>query len=451
MSCPASGPCIQRALRIFAFLLLFVCVSAFADEFLVGPSDYRSVITKAVPGSIMKLSPGVYNGGLQIVRLNGTADKPIVIEAADAAHLPRFLARPGKNTISIVDASYIVIRNLILDGRNLPVDGVKAEGYSRYAHHITLEGLQILRHGFSQDNVAISTKCPAWNWVIRGNTIARAGTGMYLGNSDGSAAFFAGLIEGNLIYDSIGYNLQIKHQQVRPAVADLPSDSHLTIIRHNVFSKFGNASTGHRARPNVLIGHFPKQGLGADDRYALYGNFFYANSTEWLFQAEGNVALYANLFVNPLGHAVHIQPHNDAPKNIWLFHNTIVANGKGIELEGDVDTYLRLMAGNAVFATSSGPARLQSENFVVPFSKAQEYLIDPSAPLGRLDLRFKPVVSRIEPSACTVSEHFPDAGKDFDGVAYRQCGVGAYATEAAVARWLPNLSIKPLRQAQDNF
>ncbi len=57
-------------------------------------------------------------------------------------------------------------------------------------------------------------------------------------------------------------------------------------------------------RPNVLVGHFPLEGPGVDDDYAIYGNFFYQNRDEALFQGEGNVALYGNLFVNEYGDAI---------------------------------------------------------------------------------------------------------------------------------------------------
>ena len=81
------------------------------------------------------------------------------------------------------------MRNLELDGRNLPVDAVKAEGHSHYADFVTLEHLYHSRPCATQQNVGISTKCPALGWVIRDNRIERVGTGMYLGDSDGSDAF----------------------------------------------------------------------------------------------------------------------------------------------------------------------------------------------------------------------------------------------------------------------
>ena len=112
---------------------------------------------------------------------------------------------------------------------------------------------------------------------------------MYLGNSDGSAPFIAGIIENNLIVDTIGYNLQIKHQRPRPDFPGMPAGRSLTLIRHNVFAK-AEGGVREAARPNVLLGHFPLEGSGTEDRYAVYGNFFYQNRYEALFQGEGNIA-----------------------------------------------------------------------------------------------------------------------------------------------------------------
>ena len=327
----------------------------------------------------------------------------------------------------------------------MPVDAVKAEGAARFAHHITLEGLRILRHGANQGVVGISTKCPAWGWIIRRNVIERAGTGMYLGDSDGTAPFFDGLIEHNLIFDTIGYNLQIKHQRARAVNPDDLSTPLTTIIRHNVFSKYGNGATGHQARPrpNLLVGHFPLHGAGANDRYAIYGNFFYANPTEALFQAEGNVALYVNLFVNPVGDAIHIQPHNDVPKNIWLFHNTVVASGTGMELRGATNDYLRILTANAVFAARPGVPGPETGNQVGELAQATAYLWHPLAPPGRLNL--KPKSSKVwdRKGDLLLSENFPHATEDFDGLVYLAQNMGAYTASATPPRWWPDLSLKP--------
>ncbi|MBK7696343.1 MAG: hypothetical protein IPI30_19105 [Saprospiraceae bacterium] len=53
----------------------------------------------------------------------------------------------------------------------------KAEGTAgNWAHHVTIEKLNIVNCGVDQQAVGISTKCPAWNWIIRSNIIIGAGT-----------------------------------------------------------------------------------------------------------------------------------------------------------------------------------------------------------------------------------------------------------------------------------
>ena len=174
-------------------------------------------------GDTLLLAAGEYRDGLPVHGLSGAPGRPIIISGPERGPPATFVAQRGRNTVSIVDSHHLVIRNLVLEGNNLPVDAVKAEGQSRWAHHITLENLVIRGHGNNQQTVGISTKCPAWNWVIREVTIVGAGTGMYLGNSDGSAPFVAGLIERNLVVDTIGYNLQIKHQLARPDLPGMPT------------------------------------------------------------------------------------------------------------------------------------------------------------------------------------------------------------------------------------
>jgi hypothetical protein len=239
------------------------------------------------------------------------------------------------------------VRDLELDGQNQPVDAVKAEGHSRFADFVTLERLHIHDHAASQQNVGISTKCPAYGWVIRDNRIERVGTGIYLGDSDGSDAFIGGHIEGNRITHTLGYSLQIKHQKSRPAEF---AGRHDTLIRYNVFSKQG-AQPGPQARPNVLLGHFPLSGAGSEDRYLIYGNLFAHNSSEALLQAEGRIALYDNLFVNGGGDAIHIQPHNDVPRDMAIFFNTVLASGSGIQVRSAGDAaYRQKVVGNLVAA-----------------------------------------------------------------------------------------------------
>lgn len=332
---------------VCAGLLCSLAHGVTAADYRADAEHYHDHLQRLLPGDRLLLEPGDYLQGLPLHNLSGEAGRPIVIEAANPAAPPRFRARPRANTVSLVNVRHLVIRNLELDGGNQPVDAVKAEGHSRYADFITLENLFIHDHAASQQNVAISTKCPAFGWVVRGNRIERVGTGMYFGDSDGSDPFVGGIIEANRIAHTLGYNLQVKHQKARPVEY---ADRHDTVIRYNVFSK-QDASPGPQARPNVLLGHFPLTGAGSEDRYLVYGNLFLHNPSEALFQAEGRVAIYDNVFINGSGDAIHIQPHNDVPRDMAIFSNTVLASGTGIQVrQAEGASYRQHVTANVVAA-----------------------------------------------------------------------------------------------------
>jgi hypothetical protein len=432
-------------LLVIAGILSGVSPACAGATYTVDPGTYRARLKQLEPGAYVRLMPGEYRDGLPIHQLHGTAQNPITISGPDEEPRAVFVARPGHNTVSIVDSSYVTIRNLVLDGRNLRVDGVKCEGHADWAHHITLDGLRIRGHGNNQQTVGISTKCPAWGWVIRNNVIEGAGTGLYLGNSDGRAPFIGGLIDRNLVIDTLGYNLQIKHQQPRPVLSGIPDEDSATIIRHNVFSKARGASK-EMARPNMLVGHWPLTGPGANDRYLIYGNFFYQNPHEALFQGEGNIALYNNLFVNHSGDAIRIQPHNDTPRAISVFYNTVIARGSGITFarrESD-PVHPQFVMANIVFAGMPVRGISLETNLTGKFDDARNYLMQPFAPLGEMNLMPADTQVRKRSNDSMRFDAYPQADLDFDGDLHGTGGMGAYALDRDRPRWLPALEIKPV-------
>ena len=336
-------------LVIICGLHAILAPAAYAAEYTRSPETYIGALASLSAGDRLRLAPGIYRDGLPIRNRHGEPARPIVIEGPSSGPPAVLLARAGHNTISLRQSSHLVIRNLLIDGANVGVDAIKAEWDGGLVHHITLEGLTIIGHGIDQGVNGISTKTPAAFWTIRNNVIIGAGTGMYLGNSDGNAPFIAGVIEGNLVVDTVGYNVQIKHQRGRPALEGLPGTAQRTVIRGNFFSKAENASAGQMARPNLLLGHFPLEGPGSNDEYLVTENVFYANPVESLLQAEGNVVIDWNVFINPVGNAVSIQPHNDLPRHIEITHNFILAAGYGIRLQGAAPGYTQLVSANREF------------------------------------------------------------------------------------------------------
>ena len=208
-----------------------------AKVYQANPSNYQRLLRHLRPGDTLSLASGIYESrrsspGLPLFKVHGTPDAPIVISGPESGPPAVLIGQSSHNTVRFSNASYITIRNLEIDGRNRGGDGIKAQGI---AHHITIENVKIRGVGNEQGTVGISTNGgTTWNWVIRNCVIQGAGTGMYLGNSDGREPFIAGLIEHNLIMDTIGYNIEIKHQNPRPRVPGIPIGRSQTIIRHNV-------------------------------------------------------------------------------------------------------------------------------------------------------------------------------------------------------------------------
>jgi len=351
----------------FACFLVLLPILGFgtatpAATLVATPVDYRQQLERLRPGDVLSLQPGVYRDGLDIHGLTGRPGAPVIIQGPTSGPAAVLLGRPGRNVVSILDAAHVVIRHLEIDGNGAFVDGVKAEGHARFAHDITLENLHIHNLAQEQQSVGISTKCPAWNWVVRGNRIEGVGTGMYFGDSDGGDAFVGGLVEYNDVIDTIGYNLQVKHQKARPTIEGMPLAPRRTIIRGNRFVKARGASRGNAARPNVLVGHFPPEGSGGHDAYLIHGNLFLQNPGEALFQGEGNVALYDNLFFNSHDTgfpAVAIQPHNDIPRRVRVFANTVVNPGIGIRVLRQEGRWVddQWVFGNTVVSMLPAPLR----------------------------------------------------------------------------------------------
>ncbi|MBK6690601.1 MAG: hypothetical protein IPG50_00085 [Myxococcales bacterium] len=407
------------------------------------PQTYRAELARLAPGDALVLAPGTYDPGanppgLPIFGLHGAPGCPTVIMGDPNKPRPVFLGNGSYNTIRLNDASHVVIRHLEIDGRDLGGDGVNAQGV---AHHITLEDLYVHGVGSDQQIVGISTKAPTWNFTIRGCEVSGAGTGMYLGNSDGTDPFVAGLLEHNYVHDTIGYNVQIKHQVARATVAGMPTNPNTTVLRHNVLMKGANSSTGGLARPNLLLGDVPPSGAGSSDDYLVYGNFFYRNPTENLFQAEGNVSAYHNVFFNDQGGAILIQPHNGKVRDVFVFENTVVVSSGGVSVAGGAAGTTQRVSGNVVYGGSlAGPNA--SDNVVGSVAAAAAALNAPTGALGTLDLSPKAGALGGAPLAASARKGL-DADLDFNGIGHGHTVRGAYGAQGKNPGWVLGASRKP--------
>ena len=142
----------------------------------MGPDDYREQLSRLQPGDRLLLKFDDYRQGLPLHELSGRSGQPIFFKTLDtSAPMLRFIARSGANTVSLINVQYLVLLYLELDGRNVQVDAIKAEGHA-FADVITLERIFIHDQDASQQNVGIST-CAALGWLVKNHRIQRVGTG----------------------------------------------------------------------------------------------------------------------------------------------------------------------------------------------------------------------------------------------------------------------------------
>jgi hypothetical protein len=408
------------------------------------PSNYRSLIAGLIPGDRLLLAAGTYTQGLPLHNKHGEPGKCIVVEGPATGSPALFTGSDSWNIISLKDASYIAVRNLSLDGLNKAGDGVKAEATAVSVHHVLIEGLSFRNFNQSYLSVGISTKCPTWNWVVRYNTITSTGTGMYFGNSDGTGGTANFLVEHNLVYNTLDYNVQFKHQTGRNTAIGMPA-SGTTIIRHNTFSKVGSPAGGVQNGPNLLVGHWPLSGPGSSDMYQIYGNFFDQNPHEGLFQGEGNLAFHDNLLLNRNSYGVNIQPHNSVPRRVDIYNNTVVVgSGNGIRIAGADPAYTQRVVGNAVFAPTPLTGGQQSNNVTGTYAAAGTYLNNPFASLGSgLDLY--PKTGQLQGTAIdhSVFSGLVDGDRDFNGRSRISTYRGAYSGDGVNPGWTLARAIKP--------
>jgi hypothetical protein len=424
---------------------------ALAADIKAKPSNYRNLLPKLKPGDTLKLAPGKYPP-LAISNLNGEPDAWITIAGPTSGQPALIAGEAGSNTIEVVNSSFLAIQNLRIDSRGISgAFGISAKGGRRnLTHDIRIEGNTLVGQNADQQTDGISTKTPTWGWIIRNNQIIGAGTGIYLGNSDGTQPFVHGLIENNLIKNTIGYNMEIKDQISIPPVPGMPTEPASTIIRNNVFVKDDSPSPDGD-RPNLLVGAFPNLGVGSLNLYEIYGNLFVHNPREALFQGSGRISLHDNIFVDgPHDYpAVVLTRQNFPLKLAYVYNNTVYTTQRGIYF-GSQALDSDLVIGNLVFGSSpiSGSITRQADNLTASVTGATDYVSSPSFQLGSMD--FYPRPRKCQGPAIDLSpfQTHTAFNLDFNGISKSQSqGAivfrGAYAGAGANRGWRLQAAIKP--------
>jgi len=105
-------------------------------------ASLRSALRGAAAGTVVRVAPGRYQPGVFATGLQGTPERPIVIEGEDAARPPLF--EGGKVGWQLSDCAHLVLRNLAILGQQ--VNGINIDdggSYDTPAHHVVLENLRV--------------------------------------------------------------------------------------------------------------------------------------------------------------------------------------------------------------------------------------------------------------------------------------------------------------------
>jgi hypothetical protein len=121
--------------------------SGYNDVYVGTDEEFADAINSATPGTRILVQPGTYRGGYFLTGVQGTADRHIVIDAADPSNKPVF--RGGANCFLFRTPAYLEVRNLILESPNSY--GISIDDGGDYAnnpaHDVTLSGLEIRNAG----------------------------------------------------------------------------------------------------------------------------------------------------------------------------------------------------------------------------------------------------------------------------------------------------------------
>ena len=139
---------VTRGMARFAatwLILILVAGPAPARESTVEVGDdeaFRRALAAAGPGSRIVLKPGTYRPGVTARDLRGTADAPVVIEAAERSNPPVF--EGGRVGLHFSDCAHLTLRHLVVRGQS--GNGINIDdggSFDTPSHHVTLEGVRV--------------------------------------------------------------------------------------------------------------------------------------------------------------------------------------------------------------------------------------------------------------------------------------------------------------------
>ncbi len=297
--------------------------------------EFEVIANSLDPGDELILRGGTYSqNARRAVTANGTADKPIIIRAANGED--PLLTRPADNrdrynNIEFVDCSHLVIRGLRFRGGSSGVRFIRG-------HHITFEDCEIAETG---NNALTMNSGDCDSFIIRRNHIHHTGLstsretegeGMYIGCHSGSCITTNTLVEGNYIHHTRGTSsggndgIEIKF------------GSYGNVVSDNVIH---DTNIG-RQYPGIFV-YGGGKGINI-----VEGNVIW-NAGEGI-QVVSDAIIRNNIIFNCSMTGITAAPHAAVRhvRNTKIVNNTIVNNPKGIVIRWDKASDM-VLANNAIY------------------------------------------------------------------------------------------------------
>jgi beta-glucanase (GH16 family) len=301
--------------------------------------EFETVANSLKPGDELILHGGTYSqNARRAVTASGTADKPIIIRAAEGAK--PLLTRPADNidkynNIEFVDCSYLIIRGIRFRGGSSGVRFIRG-------HNVTFEECEIFQTGNNALTMN-SGSCDAF--IIRKNHIhhtglsnrgSTEGEGMYIGVHNGSYITTNTLVEGNYIHHlrgtSNGGNDGI----------EIKFGSYNNVIRDNVIH---DTNIGKKYPGIFVYG-------GGKGVNIIEGNVIW-NAGEGI-QVVSDAIIRNNIVFDCSITGITAAPHAAAPhiRNVRIVNNTIVNHPRGVLIRWNKANNV-IFGNNAVYCPGS--------------------------------------------------------------------------------------------------
>lgn len=158
------------------------------------PAELRAAVATAKAGTFIRMQPGQYSGGFFFATVQGAANRPIVIAAADPNNPP--VIQGGGNGMQFSDAAFVELHDLVFagaTGNGLNMDD--GGSFDTPAHHLVLRRLRITDVGPTGNHDGIKLSGVV-DFRVEDCIIERWGAG---GSAIDMVGCHSGIIESNMI------------------------------------------------------------------------------------------------------------------------------------------------------------------------------------------------------------------------------------------------------------